>query len=328
MLPDVTACDLGPDGACTARDRFCLDSCTVEVGGVGLSLSTPPPEFDLATYVNPLTYTVSSLTCQVSEHREWPSDPQQLCEEWAQGTVCIAKSDPRCLTLNGALWFCDREWGVEAGFMGEPIGELHSTTNTPPAPDAGTAGQPATPTVSVCRDGSCQYWYDQETSDGSTTNGGSGNPGDGGGNGGGNNGGNGDGDGNGGGGTLNGGESCELPPTCAGDDVGCYQARQLWQLQCKFQPPAPDQLQAEMDRFSDPTPEDGTILEVIKQDVSQLLIPYQPGACISDLEIPFSLGSSSKTITIPLSEYCEIFVLLGMFLHLGAAWMSVKILVG
>lgn len=167
-----------------------------------------------------------------------------------EGEVCVGAycegvdARPGCGWLNDKYICTPMDEGTCAVY---PDGSRNceGTAPTPPVPDNGTAGVPATPdeSVDVCTGtDSCQTInnYDTVTVGGSARNPGGGTaptdgPGSGSsGDGSGSSGDSGDGTGDGGGveGSVTGGVSCADPPVCDGDPVQCAVLSQQWKARC------------------------------------------------------------------------------------------------
>lgn len=309
----------------TASSTACLQGCELEFGGFGLVIGGEQP---------PLTATVTSDTCTLADNGYGIADDLQCITTVNGVEVCRppATSTP-CVTLDGSE-VCQSELLSHdqlcaAGLCTSPEDPVLDLANgaqvapdgtpSPPAPDSGAAGNAASPdeTLTVYgSDGTSSNWnyWTPGTVQGSSTY----TPGG--------DGGGGDGDGEGEGtGSITGGLDCDAPPVCDGDPIQCYHSHALWAYNCSLQSAPANQLEAEVNRFTDPTPEDGTILDVVTHDVSQLVVPYTPGPCPSD--IPIALPAPfNTTVTVPISEWCTLLTILGAFVHLGAAWTALRIL--
>ncbi|TAJ51613.1 MAG: hypothetical protein EPN60_04455 [Nevskiaceae bacterium] len=322
-------------GSVNESGEACFESCTLQVHDFGLSIGGS------SSSGGPTTVEVTAATCDRSARSGYSSTT--ICAELGGQYVCQHPGEPTpCLEINGVLTCMPGDYSSAAicsqtsgcSTESEPVVALSdgaqvapSATPSPPAPDTGTTGTRANPDFSfssVGSDGSStsyDYWSSGVVA-GSTTASSSGGGSSGGSNGADSSGGSGS---SGSGNSLTGGTSCEAPPSCSGDPIACYSAQQAWLLNCSQQPPTPGQLTAEAERFTDPTPEDGTILDRVTYDVTQLTVPYTPGACPSD--IPIDLGAPwNRTVSIPLSQWCELLTILGAFVHLSAALIALRIL--
>lgn len=315
-------------GSFNNDDEACYEACTLKVHGIGLVIngSSQPS--------GPVTFEVTAATCDRTLRTGY--DPAPVCETIGGQYVCQHAGEPTpCLEINGAVTCMPSTLASYAmcqlhgacGTQEEPVVTLSnsgqvapSATPSPPAPDTGTAGTRASPDfsfTSVGSDGSStsfDYWSPGTVAGSSTGSGNNSSSSSSGGS-----------SSSGSGNSLSGGSDCDAAPTCSGDPIACYSAQQAWLLNCSQQPPTPAQLTAEAERFTDPTPEDGTILDRVTYDVTQLTVPYTPGACPSD--IPIELGPPwNRTVAIPLSRWCELLTILGAFVHLSAALIALRIL--
>ena len=216
------------------------------------------------------------------------------------------------------------------------------TAPTPPVPDNGTAGVPATPdgSIEICTaEDSCQTInnYNATTVDGSSRDPGGGlAPDDGPGSGvigdgtGAHSGGDGDGDGEDGGEeSVGGGDDCDAEPTCDGDVIDCAILHQEWMARCPVVMEESDMVEA----FGETGNEDGEWLgsgtEVAFGEGGFDSSGFLGGGvetCLDDVEIV--LGGDLPTVEIPLSTWCYWMHWLGLFLFLGANVGGIKIVVG
>lgn len=124
--------------------------------------------------------------------------------------------------------------------------------------------------------------------------------------------------------SVSGGEACDVPPSCTGEDVYCSQLLQQFNTRCATEPTAAaifgDTVPTVADINHNPGGGDGL-------DVSSALSStgFLSGTCPAD--IPMDLGDWG-TITIPLSTYCWVFELIGVAV-MACAWIgAAKIVVG
>lgn len=318
-LPNGTQTALSPG------EKFCENACEFEVAHVGLMVNGP-------TGSTPATVKVTGTNCQQTIFSG--VDRIEQCSTWNSIEYCTAPGrDQQCLEIDGGLVCAPTSMGnPPCGATGcatpqQPVLNLPTgaqvaleSTPTPPAPNTGTAGQIAPPDLQFSTQGpggsaTYNYWS-PSTVTGSTLGAGTGttgqDPGDG------------DGDGDTPG-SISGGGDCGEPPTCEGDPVSCYQAVQAWNTYCALQPASASQLEAELGRITDPTPEDGTILDTVTYNLGELIVPYSPGPCPTDLPITLP-APFNQTVMVPLSEWCELLRILGAFVHLAAGWMAFRIL--
>ena len=318
-----------PNGTQTAPssgERFCENACEFEVDHLGLVIKGP-------TGAAPAQTRVVGTNCQQTIFSG--VDRIEQCSTFNGVEYCTAPGrDQRCLEIDGGLVCAPTSMGSPpCGATGcattqQPVLNLPSggqvaleSTATPPAPDTGTAGQIAPPDLQFSTEsgsGSATYNYWRPgTVSGSTLGTGTGTSGE-----------NPDGDGDGDDdtpGSITGGGDCGEAPVCEGDPVSCYQAVKAWNTYCALQPASASQLEAELGRITDPTPDDGTILDTVSYNLGELIVPYSPGPCPSDLPITLP-APFNQTVMVPLSEWCELLRVLGAFVHLSAGWLAFRIL--
>lgn len=193
-----------------------------------------------------------------------------------------------------------------------------SSAPTPPVPDNGTEGVPAEPDaeiVSTVDNSTTTYnYYDSTTvSNSSRDPGTSGdNAYDGSDDGSGMNGSGGDGE-EGEESSVSGGEACDAAPTCSGDAIQCAILDQEWRARC----PSIDVETLASDVGLDGEGAPGGTVDGQSLDATGFLTGAQ---CLSDVTI--ELGDWG-TVTVPLSDYCIYFVMMGYMVlvcaYLGAA---------
>lgn len=129
---------------------------------------------------------------------------------------------------------------------------------------------------------------------------------------------------------LSGGTSCDAAPTCTGDPVGCYTARQNWSIACAYQRPTDQQAATAWTAATGPNSgQQGNMLPVVgavqaNQWMSGLNIGG--GACPSDISMNLPLYSQS--FTIPLSSACGFFRFIRALVLIGALVLAYRIYMG
>lgn len=173
--------------------------------------------------------THSSETCSSNATQTPNGTAGEKCVEGSQAEFCRAKApgDKNCGYLNDQFVCIDAVDTDECAVFPDGGRICGASAPTPPVPDNGTAGTPATPTdtmqVTTPAGDTITYNY----FNGGTVAGSSRDPGDSGDNP------YSDGDDEAEGeGSASGGEGCEAPPSCSGDPVMCAVLQQEWLARC------------------------------------------------------------------------------------------------
>lgn len=214
-----------------------------------------------------------------------------------------------------------------------------NNAGSPPAPDNGTPGQPASP------DGQLQGTgpdgeplppldvFGPGTIDGSaggtqTTDGSDATPDDDG-----SGGDDGDGDCEGadcedGGGEYSGGATCQTAPLCSGDAVTCGVVHQAWLSRCEAE--AARQMPTESELLAETGLSGYTEVSVLPNEHRDILEIFDDSgfigsrSCPEDLRVDYFLGD----LTFPISQLCSLFQLLGTLVLIGAYIVAARIVAG
>ena len=142
-------------------------------------------------------------------------------------------------------------------------------------------------------------------------------------------GGGGGGDGGGAAGTISGGGGCGAAPTCSNDPIQCYHARELWELRCSLSAPTSDDAQgAASAGLADGLGEsEGNPFRIPQHGEEIDLSTWFTAPVASTAECPADIDISvlDATITIPLSQICEALRIAGIFVLLGATFLSLRV---
>lgn len=251
------------------------------------------------------------------------------------GMILCADNSSRCGSYNAdRVCVGQQTQGCTAYASGGVACVVDSTNNTTPgAPDNGTAGQEATPNMSVSGSGQTINYYNQNTVNNSTTsvtttpatgggplgsqNGDGGScdpetetcgPGD---------------------GSVSGGQQCDAPPVCTGDALQCAAIDQQWRTRC-VDSPTNETLQAEFgESITDsPATGEGGWFPTYNFEVTDTLQPagWISNDCPQDIEIV--LGGDLPTVTIPISEWCEWLSIFGVMIMISSYLAGVRIIMG
>jgi hypothetical protein len=340
--PEIAA--LSIEGECVG-----IDACVMQ-NAVAWS-----PAIDLPGGPDVLSYPVRA---QITG--ESCATPVETVAESTPTDDAVGDDEESCRTSkNGSEYCYSDQYGENCGYFNDKFVCLGKTDQdecwvnddgsrycaegapSPPRPDNGTRGSAATPDDSIQGTGKegeqhAYDYYDATTSAGSSDGGSesganpgrddSTNPGteatpvaE-----------QGSGGGGGGDGTaddsVSGGGSCDSAPVCSGNPIECAILSQQWKARC------PDSLTTEeLEEFLGPF-DDGEG-NVVPTETFTLgtLESYASGwmgaeACLEDLDI--ELPGSLPTVTIPLSEWCWLLGIIGIFVMISSYISAARIVVG
>lgn len=265
----------------------------------------------------------NGTACSATANTPETSSTTNDCKATSTDVYCMVKNQngENCGQVNGE-WFCARSTqpgvctSTQSGGAVCGSNRTDGKTETPPGPDNGTAGTPATPTASVKDDvtGRVTNYYNSTTVNGSTASSSSSSGGSSSSSSGGSSSSSSSGEG-----TASGGETCEAAPACTGDAIQCALLNQEWRSRCSFSDYTKEELGAPVDGT------DGSALTNETQDVSTLFsgITGAGGSCPAD--IPIDLGDWG-TFTLGLEEFCWVFEAIG-YAVLISAWLSAAMIV-
>lgn len=162
------------DGATgTAPSSTCVNGCLYNRAGPYINFSASAS--GLSGYIG--TYQSSGTACQQVSGSTQPQSTQNDCKATSTDVYCMVKNQngENCGQVNGE-WFCAKSTQPGACSSTNSGGQVCGSnrtdgkTETPPGPDTGTAGEPATPTASVKDDstGRITNYYNSATVNGST----------------------------------------------------------------------------------------------------------------------------------------------------------------
>jgi hypothetical protein len=277
--------------------------------------------------------------CQVPDPA--PEDVEESDEfTTPAGDVIATEPDTaeQCIIINGVercYKLIPQEQCEENTFNGDVI--CTDESPTPPAPDNGTPGEPATPDLTIeetdangTPTGDGAKYYNPSTKGGSTglSPGGAA----------------GEGDGTSGIGScdpatmnccqgdecddrLTGGLTCSAPPSCSGSPIQCYHSRKLWETQCALAKPSDNDIEAAANASLGGDPTQGSLVPQIGDafDVSTLFDPEAASAsCLDDMTLSLT-GELGGSFRVPLSEWCFFFQTIGLLVLASAALAAVRI---
>lgn len=130
--------------------------------------------------------------------------------------------------------------------------------------------------------------------------------------------------------SLNGGQDCGSPPSCAGDPIECYIAKQEWTQACVYKTPTSADADGVMrDTAGKGTSiTEGSLLPVHQTiDASSWLsgANLDGGSCISDFTINVDLPNYQKAVNVPMSHACNLVRLMRALILIGAMVLSFRI---
>lgn len=213
-----------------------------------------------------------------------------------------------------------------------------STAGAPPAPDNGTPGTPAPPSVQVSQNSTTINYFTSTTVNNSSAPPTTGPPqsGDPEGSGGGSGGSGGSGECVGGAeecgtGTASGGQLCDAPPTCSGDAIACLALDQQWRARC---PTTPSDLELDAALGEGGEPADGNgdgRPDLVGETETELATSLDDGGWISNrcpADISIALGGLLPTVSIPVSNWCNWLSIIGNLVVVAAMLAALKIVGG
>jgi hypothetical protein len=264
-------------------------------------------------------------------------DHNEACAGSTGTTFCLATQGENCGYLNDSFVCLPRVENDGCKVFGDGGRVCGSGAPTPPVPDNGTAGHPATPVATIestvggtTKD--LEVYSPTQAATSSRDPGTSGdNPYDG------KDDGSGDGSGDSesecpdgetcdGDSSASGGETCEAAPSCDGDAIECALLDQEWRNRC-VQSPTDGELGDAFGEVAGDGSSDQPMIPTSAPTLGEIDDSGFVGSrCPSDVVI--HLAGGLPNVTMPLSQWCAWFAGLGSFVLVGAWLTAARIVMG
>ena len=127
--------------------------------------------------------------------------------------------------------------------------------------------------------------------------------------------------------SIGGGTDCAAPPACDGNPIECYLAKQAWTQACVFKKPTAAEIRETIQQGFGST-ERGGLLQKAGDDIDVAkwfddAAATGEGRCLSDVSI--DLAPVGDTITLPLSQFCDVLSLVRVMFLIAVAFFCLRI---